>query len=199
RTMSDPKDRAAEVTSIVAGLGKNLLGVAARVVHAVVGADPFEIITYRGYGNGARAFICGRVIERRDIGASTENDSRLKNLYNTYRRADSDPLPLAQVDIEYADTKLEMTADDEGFLGGRIELANATATDDEWQKYSVELIRQVSAITPTAPLTVKASGEILVPSQTARFGVISDIDDTVIQSRVSNFLQAARTVILGNA
>jgi hypothetical protein len=28
---------------------------------------------------------------------------------------------------------------------------------------------------------------------------VSDIDDTVIQSRVSNFLQAARTVMLGNA
>lgn len=40
---------------------------------------------------------------------------------------------------------------------------------------------------------------ILVPPTTARFGVISDIDDTVIQSRVSNFLQAAKTVILGNA
>jgi phosphatidate phosphatase APP1 len=106
---------------------------------------------------------------------------------------------MAQVEIEYADTKLEMKADNEGFFGGWIELANATTNDDEWQEYSVELIRQVSADTPMAPLTVKGAGEILVPPQTARFGVISDIDDTVIQSRVSNFLQAARTVILGNA
>jgi len=42
-------------------------------------------------------------------------------------------------------------------------------------------------------------GELLIPSPSARFAVISDIDDTVIQSRVSNFLQAARTVMLGNA
>ena len=47
--------------------------------------------------------------------------------------------------------------------------------------------------------TKESVGEILVPPASARFGVISDIDDTVIQSRVSNFLQAARTVILGNA
>jgi len=45
----------------------------------------------------------------------------------------------------------------------------------------------------------KCMGEILVPPKSARFGVISDIDDTVIQSRVSNFLLAARTVMLGNA
>jgi phosphatidate phosphatase APP1 len=47
--------------------------------------------------------------------------------------------------------------------------------------------------------TPTVKGKILVPPPTARFGVISDIDDTVIQSRISNFLQAARTVMLGNA
>jgi phosphatidate phosphatase APP1 len=31
------------------------------------------------------------------------------------------------------------------------------------------------------------------------FGVISDLDDTVIQSRITSFLQAVRTVMLGNA
>jgi phosphatidate phosphatase APP1 len=198
-TMTDPKDWAADVTSLAAGLGKNLLGVAAHVVHAVVGTEPFEIIAYRGYGNRARAHVYGRVIEKREIGASTGADSVLKNLYNTYRRADSDPLPMAHVVVEYADTRLEMNADNEGFFGGWIELATPTTNDDEWQKYSVELTRQASADTATAPLAVKGSGEIIVPPRTARFGVISDIDDTVIQSRVSNFLQAAKTVMLGNA
>ena len=42
--MSEPKDWAADVGSLVAGLGKNLLGVAARVIHAAVGAEPFEIL-----------------------------------------------------------------------------------------------------------------------------------------------------------
>src|SRR4029450_12845404 len=46
---------------------------------------------------------------------------------------------------------------------------------------------------------VDGKGEIPIPPSTARFPRVSDIDDTVIQSRVSNFLQAARTVMLGNA
>jgi phosphatidate phosphatase APP1 len=49
-----------------------------------------------------------------------------------------------------------------------------------------------------APAAV-GTGEVLVAPPTARFGVVSDIDDTVIQSRVTSFLQAARTVMLGNA
>ncbi len=40
---------------------------------------------------------------------------------------------------------------------------------------------------------------VLVPFASARFGVISDIDDTVIQSEVSNFLRAARIVLMENA
>jgi phosphatidate phosphatase APP1 len=92
-----------------------------------------------------------------------------------------------------------MKADNEGFFGGWIELEKPIATDDEWQEYKVELIPRTRADPAVAPLAVKGSGEIIAQTSTARFAVISDLDDTVIQSRVSNFLQAARTVMLGNA
>jgi len=197
--MSEPKDWAADVGSLVAGLGKNLLGVAARVIHAAVGAEPFEILAYRGYGNAVRAHVYGRVIEKRDIGASTDTDSVLKNLFNTYRRADSDPLPFAKVKIEYAGSTLEMKADNEGFFGGWIDLEKPLTADDEWREYKVELIPRVAADPAVAPLAVKGSGEVLSATAATRFAVVSDLDDTVIQSRVSNFLQAARTVMLGNA
>ena len=197
--MSEPKDWAADVGSLVAGLGKNLLGVAARVIHAAVGAEPFEILAYRGYGNAVRAHVYGRVIEKRDIGASTDTDSVLKNLFNTYRRADSDPLPFAKVKIEYAGSTLEMKADNEGFFGGWIDLEKPLTANDEWREYKVELIPRVAADPAVAPLPVKGSGEVLSATAATRFAVVSDLDDTVIQSRVSNFLQAARTVMLGNA
>ena len=197
--MSEPKDWAADVGSLVAGLGKNLLGVAARVIHAAVGAEPFEILAYRGYGNAVRAHVYGRVIEKRDIGASTDTDSVLKNLFNTYRRADSDPLPFAKVKVEYAGSTLEMKADNEGFFGGWIDLEKPLTADDEWREYKVELIPRVAADPAVAPLPVKGSGEVLSATAATRFAVVSDLDDTVIQSRVSNFLQAARTVMLGNA
>jgi hypothetical protein len=51
----------------------------------------------------------------------------------------------------------------------------------EWNGY------EVSLLAPLRPGVerVTGEGEVLVPPATARFGVISDIDDTVIQSRVS--------------
>jgi phosphatidate phosphatase APP1 len=199
--MSEPRSWAADVGSLIGGLGKDILGLAARVAHAALGTDPYEILAYRGYGNGTRAHIYGRVIEKRDIGASAPTDSVLKNLYNTYRRADSDPFPFANVKVEYGDNTMEMKADDEGFFGGWIEPKSPITDEDEWHEYSVELLRVASEATrdEVKPVAVTGSGEILVPPQSARFCVISDIDDTVIQSRVSNFLVAAKTVMLGNA
>ena len=57
--------------------------------------DPFEILAYRGYGNAMRARVYGRVIEKPNVSAASEGDSTLRNLLNTYRRAESDPCAAA--------------------------------------------------------------------------------------------------------
>jgi phosphatidate phosphatase APP1 len=189
------KKWAADVGPLLSGLSKEVLGAAARVAHAAFGDEPFEIVAYSGYGNANRAHVYGRVLEKRNVSASTDTDSTLKNLLYTYRRAEADPLRLAEVTVEYAGKKTVMKTDDEGFFGGWIDLDSSIDGDEEWRGYSVEL---VSAGKPDLE-NVKGSGDVLVAPTTARFAVISDLDDTVIQSRVSNFLQAARTVMLGNA
>jgi phosphatidate phosphatase APP1 len=188
------KDWAARFESLLGEVRKNV-GGAARAVRSVLDDDPFGLLAYRGYGSSARAHVHGRALEVRNVSASTDADSTLRNLLNTYRRAESDPLPFARVKVEYAETSTSMDADDEGFFGGWIDLPQPIAGDQEWNEYKVSLVAPVRSGVDS----VTATGEILVPLSSARFGVISDIDDTVIQSRVSNFLQAARTVMLGNA
>ena len=183
-----------EIDGLLGELDKNLRGIA-RTVRSVLDDGPHGIFTYRGYGTAQSAYVHGRAVERRKAGASGEHDSTLANLVNTYRRVDSDPISLAQVAVQYADRSTLMKADDEGFFEGRIDLTAPVPDGGEWRKYEVEIISPARAGRDPA----KADGEILVPPPGTRFGVISDIDDTVIQSRVSNFLLAARTVILGNA
>ena len=182
--MPDIGDLKNQIGEIIGGLGS--------FVRSALADDPYEILTYRGYANAKRARVYGRVVEKLSVSASTDTDSTLRNLLNTYRRADSDPLGHANVRATFAGSIADFHADDEGFFGGWIDIAEKT--DDEWPKYETELIQAA----PDAP-SVKSSGEVLVPPKSARFCVVSDIDDTVIQSRVSNFLQAARTVMLGNA
>jgi phosphatidate phosphatase APP1 len=187
------RDWIGEIDSLLGEVDKTVRG-AVRNVRSVLNDGPYEVLAYRGYGNATSAFFTGRAQENRGVGPSSESDSTLKNIFNTYRRADSRPLGDARLAAAYAGAHCAVTADDEGFFSGRLD-KTAPPADKEWVEYSVELLEPARPGTDRA----KATGEILVPPASAQFGVISDIDDTVIQSRVSNFLQAARTVMLGNA
>lgn len=182
------------IDSLLSEVDKNLRD-AARAVRSALDDGPFEVLCYRGYGNATEAQMYGRAQEHRGVGPSGADDSTLENLFNTYRRADSNPLRFAEVAVEYAKTTKVVKADDEGFFTGRLGLPAPVESGDAWRDYTADLLA------PARPGIdrPRGKGEIRVPQATARFGVISDIDDTVIQSHVSNFLQAARTVILGNA
>jgi len=120
----------------------------------------------------------------RNVSVSTDSDSTFRNLLNTYRRAEADPLAFARVQVDYEESSTILSADDEGFFNGWMDLAKSISGDKEWREYKVSLVEPVHPEIQTRAV----KGEILIPLETARFGVISDIDDTVIQSRVSNFL-----------
>ncbi|MEP6507518.1 MAG: phosphatase domain-containing protein [Gemmatimonadales bacterium] len=186
-------DWSEELTYLLKRAGRSA-GSAVRAVKSSLDDDAHEVLCYRGFGGATRTWVYGRVIEKRNIGASTDGDSTLLNLLNTYRRADSDPLGLADVEVTCGDTVVKMKCDDEGFFGGWID-ASESVDSGEWGNYSVAITSPV----PIDGTTVKGDGEVQLLSSTTKFGVISDIDDTVIQSRVSSFIQAARTVMLGNA
>lgn len=159
---------------------------------------PFEITPYRGYGSRSRVFVHGRVIESRNIAAASDGDSLWRNLVNTYKRIDSDPLPHARVRLRIGDHERDVVADQEGFFREWIDLATPLAGDDHWHEAEVELHGAPARGAGPAP-DVRGKAPIRVPAGSETFGVISDLDDTVIQSRITSFLQAARTVMLGNA
>ena len=186
-------DWTGRLDSLLGELDAQLRGAASAVRRAFDDA-PHELLLYRGYGNASVAWVHGRAVERRGVDPSSDSDSTLRNLLNTYRRVNSDSLGGARLALRVRGSMTPLVADNEGFFGGRV-AAPAGDGADEWQPYEAELLL------PTSPggTPVTASGQFLVPPPGARFGVISDIDDTVIQSQVSNFLQAARTVVLGNA
>ena len=65
--------------------------------------------------------------------------------------------------------------------------------EGQWHPMSLELV------VAGAQAPVAATSQVLVPSPRAAFGVISDIDDTVLQSEVTTFLRAVRLMLLENA
>lgn len=155
---------------------------------------PAEIAVYRGYGSPTRAYLHGRALAKPAYSTAAAGDPPWRNLLNTYRRARSDPIAYARVRVQFGGVSQVVTADDEGFFSEWLDVPAAETSDGGWRDGSVELVSPL-----VASRAVTARAPVLIPPAGAAFGIISDLDDTVIQSRVTNFLQAARTVMFGNA
>jgi phosphatidate phosphatase APP1 len=155
----------------------------------------YEIVPYRGYAGATRVLVQGRVQEAKGIPPASATDSVWRNLFNTYKRIDADPLPHARVQISVGGVVREVEADDEGFIRAWIDLPAPLPSTAPWQPVGLRLLSPL----PAGQAEVHATGQVRVPTGAPAFGVISDLDDTVIQSRITSFLQAVRTVMLGNA
>jgi phosphatidate phosphatase APP1 len=170
--------------------------LAKRVGELVWTRGPIEIAAYRGYGSRQRVYLHGRVLKRPGYSKPTPSDPVWRNVVNIYRRADSDAIPFARIQLSLGNSTRSVDADDEGFFGDWLELPAGAVDGDSWVEAKLELLKP----RPSADAkSVSTNAKVLIPPGSARFGVISDIDDTVIQSRVSSFIQAVRTVMLGNA
>ncbi len=156
--------------------------------------DPFEILPYRGHGTPRELFLKGRVLEVTGITRAGQNDTAWHNLRNMARRFASDEVAGARVRASCGRIQTETVADQEGFFEVRFELPEPLAGPTKWHPVELELID------PTSPGggVVRSTGQVLVPNE-ARFGVISDIDDTVVHSSATNVLKMAWVVLLNNA
>lgn len=153
---------------------------------------PVEILPYRGHGTCDRLFLKGRVLETPGLKPSSAGDSLRRNLRNMARRFFSSEVPNARVRASYGGHEMEVTADDEGFFDLRFELAEPLKGETGW--YPV----QMQVAWPRSGEGAQATGSVLVPGG-ARFGVVSDLDDTVVYSSATDLLRMARITLLSNA
>jgi phosphatidate phosphatase APP1 len=161
----------------------------------LIGTDgPIEIDAYRGYGNARRILIQGRVMRSWNIGKSADTDGTIRNLLNTYKRVRAHPIPRARIEASIGAARQEIAADEEGFFRAWMDLPSPIPVTQPWVQASLRLVSPREG-----GREIAATAKIRVATPEAAFGVISDLDDTVIQSRVSNFLLAVRTIMLGNA
>jgi len=169
----------------------------AGAIGRAIDRDPIQIVGYRGYGTADRALVLGRVLQDEGVRAPDPSQSRWRNLISSLRRIESDPLPFARVRARAAASTHaghdEIIADNEGFLRRWLAATDSPFTPHGWHTVALDLADPPNAV------PVRATTRILTPAPTATFGVVSDMDDTVLQSEVTSFLRAARMVLLENA
>ena len=155
--------------------------------------SPLIIHAYSGHGTADEVTLNGRVLEDEGFIPSEDADTSWDNLVNMYRRFETDEVPGARVRARFHNLEQEAITDQEGYFSFVFNLSNHSDAR-LWQEVDLELLD---------PLTrdgqsVRATGRIMIPPATAKFGVISDIDDTVIWSNVTNKLKLILTVTLLN-
>ncbi len=147
------------------------------------GRAPIAVSAYRGYGSREHVFLQGRVLKNKVV-HTTPEDTLWQNLVNNYKRFGSAEIRGAQLEITIGENIFEVTTDREGYFHLDEALKIPLPDDEEvWEKVSIRVLR-----TRKQELNLTASAEILVPKQ-AEFGVISDIDDTILITEVTSLLK----------
>ncbi len=146
-----------------------------------------SIQPYRGFGNGRIVCVAGQVM----FGAGSrmqrlrDPDTRRRlwhRLADALRLAISPQVPGARLRIHCAGVVRELVADGHGYFTSCLEIAHEEIAP-LWREYMVELVD------PQGDETVSGRGEILSRTPAAQRVIVSDIDDTVIFTGVSNKLR----------
>lgn len=153
---------------------------------------PLHIDVYRGHGTPERLFVRGRVLEETGTAPVRGEAGRIRNVLNTLHRMESDEVPGARLRLSAAGAETDVETDREGYFSA--ELRPATSLDPGWHEVRAELLDS-----PARQTGVRATGEILVPAPDSEFGVVSDLDDTVVQTGARNKLTHARILFQRNA
>lgn len=186
--MTDWKARLAGLAHEFEGGVDAVVGSARRQVR---GTRPPRAFLYRGFGTAERVHVAGRVLEDSSSGPAGEKDPRWQNLLATLGRFDSDEVPGARVRLRYGELAQEIAADHEGYFNASLEGEGLVDdADPHWRQVAADVL---------APPGVSGTGRVLVPPASARFGVISDLDDTVIQTGVRRVLRLLAATFLENA
>ncbi|HLL17332.1 MAG TPA: phosphatase domain-containing protein, partial [Rubrivivax sp.] len=156
---------------------------------------PLMVEPYAGYGSASGITFGGRVLVDEGFTQPDASHGRWRNLVELAKRLESDEVPGARVRIDFQGESTEVVADEEGRF--RVDLV--PPQPQLLQAVNVvqlELIDPASGASQAAP---RAEAQVMIPLPSARFGVISDIDDTVLQSNVTRRWSMLKTLAINNA
>jgi phosphatidate phosphatase APP1 len=148
--------------------------------------DPIVILPYIGYGTSAKLSLCGRVLQDEGFRPTRDAERRWRNAVAFFKRMESDEVPGARLRVSYGKKSCEVVSDRQGYFSAELKCAVAPG----WHELELELVRDPA---------VKAIGRVLVPPARASYGVISDIDDTIVYSHVIRKLRMIVGLAFSNA
>ncbi len=148
-----------------------------------------RICAYRGYATRTSVFVSGRVLANTPPSELHDGQSLWRNLVDAYRRFETDELPDVPVTVRHGTNEHTATTDHEGYY--HAEVRRNEQSNERWLA--------AEARCTIDGTDISARHEIVAPDHDAQFGIISDLDDTVIETNVTSFFTAAKLTFIGHA
>ncbi|AYN66827.1 DUF2183 domain-containing protein [Euzebyella marina] len=150
--------------------------------------DKLQIIGFQGYGTDSHFYARGRALEDEQI--DLEQKGVLNLIWNTYKRFETDEVKNTKVTITLPDDqKIQGQTDNAGYFKMKADLRDLRelTNSEGWLSYEVSF--NDNSLKREILHQNRFPGEMLIPFSRAKFGVISDIDDTILHTGVVSSLK----------
>ncbi|MFS4482457.1 App1 family protein [Hyunsoonleella sp. 2307UL5-6] len=150
--------------------------------------DPLQIIPFQTYGTTNRVYLRGRALEDETI--NLEKKGVFNLVINAWKRFESDEIRNTELTVKIGDDKILHTrTDDSGYflVDETVENLMNYMNSEGW--IHMQWSFKTKHLNRIIKLDNKFPGEMLVPSPKCKFGVISDIDDTILHTGLVSTLK----------
>lgn len=150
---------------------------------------------HRGFGTARRLIVGGHVVKGDESSPGTARPvppGTWDNLRATLRRYIESEIMGARLTLRHGQAEVAAVTDSDGFFEVALPVALPPSDQVVWHAVDVTLESWPGA-RGAAPRRVSA--EVMVPPAGARFGIISDMDDTVLRTGIGAFRRNWRQVI----
>jgi phosphatidate phosphatase APP1 len=164
----------------------------ARLLSSRSAPASFRIESYGGHGGAAGVVVRGRVLDNPEPSRASEGEGVGAAVRRSVQNFLTRELPGVPLAIRIGDVTVRAASDEEGYFVVRTD--GPVPLDPPWTSGSVSLDGHYRGVTEPHSAAV----DVLVPGPTARFGIISDIDDTVIRTGVQRAGQMVLQTFAGS-
>ena len=152
----------------------------------------FRIDAYGGHGGREGVVVRGRVMDNPPPSEAVEGEGLGAAVRRSLGQFATDELPGVPLRVGVGDAVAETETDREGYF--RIELRPSTV-GEPWEPGWVELRAAYRGLEPG----FRTPTRVRVPGPGARFGVISDVDDTIVETGVQRVGEMLLQTFAGSA
>ena len=134
---------------------------------------------YRGYGSSEQIFVIGRVLRQSRLGEALRAKRGLGyDVLAAVKHFVRRGAPAVRLAARFYGNEMQTTTDRDGYFRIQMTPGSAPADGRLWHALEIEVLEPA--------IDLKCQAQVFIPPASARFVVISDIDDTVMYTGVAN-------------